>query len=204
MEERTQEEIHRIIMDGRIDEINKEHFPPEQGEPMIEYRRRLIGIVEAHIQQDLNKAENDTARAKILIRAVMAYPLLETESQWYRNQRVDDVKWLADREDGKAHHTPRNATDPNPSVNELFVHSGDYRSVTLRGESFTLTTQQAQMIELLHSAFQQQTPELSRDYIMQRIGVDSSRLHDSWRGCKDAYRALIRVGRRRGTVALNL
>jgi hypothetical protein len=85
-----------------------------------------------------------------------------------------------------------------------FNHSPDYRTVNLRGRGFTLTSQQAKVIEILHRAHAQGTPELSQDYILEEI-EGGSRLIDTFKSSNmEAYKSLITPGGKRGTVRLNL
>src|SRR5262245_5405876 len=48
----------------------------------------------------------------------------------------------------------------------------DGRSVYLRGEEFTLTPTQAVVFEILHQAWLNRTPDVSKTYIMERLGLD--------------------------------
>lgn len=51
-----------------------------------------------------------------------------------------------------------------------FKHSPDFRSVTIpSGEVFTLTTQQAQVIECLYNAYINEAPDVSGAYIFESI-----------------------------------
>lgn len=84
-----------------------------------------------------------------------------------------------------------------------FTHSEDYRSVTVRGETFTLTTEQAQIIEILHEAHKNGNPDISSDYIMERLGKGSSRWQDTFRSSPKAKQVLIKFTRK-GTLRLNV
>jgi len=86
----------------------------------------------------------------------------------------------------------------------VFTHSADFRSVTLRGETYTLTAQQAQMIKILREAHSSGNPDVSIDYIMAQVDADFSRWQDTWRSKPDARRALVRGGGSKGTLRLNL
>jgi hypothetical protein len=84
-----------------------------------------------------------------------------------------------------------------------FWHSDDYRQVKLRGQEFYLTSRQAQIIEYLHKAHQKGEPEVSTHHLMSDIGIESSRLRDSFRSRPVERKALL-LSTRRGFVRLNL
>jgi hypothetical protein len=86
----------------------------------------------------------------------------------------------------------------------LFSHSPDYRAVTIRGKKFTLTAQQASMIEILHEAYKCGNPDVSIADILERLEKNSSRWQDTWKSSLDARKALIRSGKRKGTLRLAL
>lgn len=85
-----------------------------------------------------------------------------------------------------------------------FTHSPDYGSVTLRGQPYSLTSRQAQFIQILHSAFESGNPAVRKDYILEQLGTSNSRWQDTFKTNPEARKALIRVGARRGTLRLNL
>lgn len=85
-----------------------------------------------------------------------------------------------------------------------FTHSPDYRSVTLRGEMHKLTSQQAQMIEILHRAHKDGNSDVSIAHILERLERASSRWHDTFKSNPNAKKALVKSGARRGTLRLNL
>ena len=85
------------------------------------------------------------------------------------------------------------------------IHSPDYRSVKIRGEEFILTSRQASVIEILHTAWKEGTSDLSESYILERLGYESSRrLRDVFKpNDLEAWEKLV-TSRRRGTCRLNL
>ncbi len=87
---------------------------------------------------------------------------------------------------------------------ERFSHSPDYRSVTIRGKAHTLTTRQAQIIEILHKAHIDGNPDVSTAHILETLETKSSRWQDTFRTNPKAKSALIKGGARRGTLRLNL
>jgi hypothetical protein len=88
--------------------------------------------------------------------------------------------------------------------NEPFSHSEDYRSVTIRSKTYTLTLQQGQMIEILHEAQKIRKPDVAIAYILERLEKNSSRWQDTWKSNPKAKKALIKEGARKGTLRLNL
>jgi len=87
---------------------------------------------------------------------------------------------------------------------ELFTHAPDYRSVSLRGQRYSLTTQQAQVVEILHIAHESGNPELSAAYILEQLGTPCSRLRDTFKKNRAAWEALIVRGKSKGVHRLNL
>jgi hypothetical protein len=104
----------------------------------------------------------------------------------------------------KIRHIVRLAPEKKAPTNRSFTHTEDYRSVVVRGANYTLTTGQAQMIEILHEAFKNGTPNISAAYIMDRRGTPNSRWQDTWKGNRDALKALIKTGPSKGTLHLNV
>jgi hypothetical protein len=82
-------------------------------------------------------------------------------------------------------------------------HSGDYRSVTLRGENYSLTGTQAAVIKILHEAYENGTAELSGHYILEQLGTPNSRLRDTFKTNPKALKGLIMSGKTKGTYRLN-
>jgi len=95
---------------------------------------------------------------------------------------------------------PENAPrEPAP-----FTHSLDYRSVSLRGKTHSLTPRQAQLIQILHEAHESGNPEVSHAFILEKMETNNSRWQDTFKSNRDAKKALIRIGATRGTLRLNL
>lgn len=92
----------------------------------------------------------------------------------------------------------------SPLFEEMFSHSHDFRCVSLGGSQFTLTSSQAQVVEILHKAYRNSTPDVGKDYILEEIGSPSSRLKNLFRSDAEAFKALIRSGKKRGTYRLNI
>ena len=92
-----------------------------------------------------------------------------------------------------------------PSL-EGFSHSPDYRSVTIKGQTFVLTTNQAAIVQCLHEAYDNGNPELSQAYVFERIGSSAlnPRLNDTFKGKSEAKKALIATGKGKGTIRLNI
>ena len=101
--------------------------------------------------------------------------------------------------------TPQVRPETHKQTSEEFTHSPDYRSLTHRGKNYSLTAQQAHVIQILHDAYRSGNRELSGDYIMEEIGTRNSELRDTFRKSNPAaWKALIQRGAKRGTYRLNL
>lgn len=97
-------------------------------------------------------------------------------------------------------------SDSQPSAPKprAFTHSSDYRSVTVRGENFTLTSRQAQTIQILDESRQSGTPDVGKDYLLEQLGTPSSRLRDSFKTSLAAWKALVKIGLKKGTYRLSV
>lgn len=89
------------------------------------------------------------------------------------------------------------ATDP-------FTHSEDYRTVTFRGKTHTLTSQQAQMIEILHRAHEIGNSDVSIALILEGLEKQGGRWQDTFKSNPEAKKALVKSGTRKGTLRLTL
>jgi hypothetical protein len=87
---------------------------------------------------------------------------------------------------------------------EEFTHSDDYRSVTVRGQNFTLTSRQAQVIQILDENRRNGLPDVGKDYLLEKLETPSSRLRDSFKSNLPAWKVLVKTGTKRGTVRLNV
>ncbi len=84
-----------------------------------------------------------------------------------------------------------------PAEEAKFIHSPDYRSVNIDGKQFSLSLQEARIIELLHKEYMDGTPAVGKDYIFVELDIDAKpnkRLRDCFTNRK-IYRALIRKDR---------
>ena len=84
-----------------------------------------------------------------------------------------------------------------------FSHSADYRSVTVRGQNFSLTARQAHVIQILYENFEQGHPDVGKDYVLESLNTANSRLRDTFKTNLEAWKALIKTGKRKGTLRLN-
>ena len=85
-----------------------------------------------------------------------------------------------------------------------FSHSDGYASVTTpKGKRFTLTPEQARVIERLHEAWKSMNPELSKSTLLRLLERETSRLPDIFKSTPGAFKALIKPVRR-GIYRLNL
>lgn len=87
---------------------------------------------------------------------------------------------------------------------DILTHSEDYSSVVLRGQRFSLTSAQSQVIKALHEGWKQGMPELRQANLLEKLETSSKRLRDSFKSNPSAWKALIRRGERKGTVRMNL
>jgi len=109
----------------------------------------------------------------------------------------------ATRTHSNAMEKPVDKGDESASAPRDFQHSDDYRSVVFKRERYTLTSNQAQVVEMLHNAFCSGIPDLGKDHILEKLGTPASRLRDTFRNSK-LWGTLIVLGAKRGTYRLNL
>lgn len=88
-------------------------------------------------------------------------------------------------------------------VDTVFRHSPDFRSVFLRGKEFGLTTNQAQVVQCLHNARVNDTPDVSQGYLLTDVlETSQERLRDIFRDLA-GWDSLIVPGKTKGTFRLN-
>ena len=92
-------------------------------------------------------------------------------------------------------------------ITEEFKHSPDYRSVAWQGRFFSFTPNQAAIVEALHGAFENKTPEVAGATLLERAAESrASRVRDVFKtgDGKKAWGSLIKRGRTKGTYRLAL
>jgi hypothetical protein len=72
-----------------------------------------------------------------------------------------------------------------------FTHSPDFRSVSLHGQHFTLTSIQAQVVEYLYGAYKNGTPEVGQHIILTKLELGSTRLRDIFRSTPGVWGKLV-------------
>ena len=84
-----------------------------------------------------------------------------------------------------------------------FNPSPDYRSVNYKGKLYSFTGRAAEVIQILHQQYLLGSPELGKDYILEKIGCTSKNMRDVFQRCPGWKKIIIR-GETRGTYLLNL
>ncbi len=107
------------------------------------------------------------------------------------------------RSAGEPNALPEASGKKTDKMKDVFQHSDDFRSVTWKGKKFTFTSRQAQVIELLYDASQNNTPDVGKDYILEQLDSPSSRLRDTFKN-SPVWGTLIIRGKKKGTYRLNL
>jgi len=119
---------------------------------------------------------------------------------------VDDIR-ATHSETSFAISPPTSVTqsviEPNTENEGDFRHSSDFRSVSLHGHPFTLTSRQAQVIQRLYDAYQADIPDVSQDALLVELQLQSPRLRDIFKSTPEAWKRLI-VSQRKGFFRLNL
>ena len=150
---------------------------------------------DADYQRRYNDAPAASEKGKVLADYAEQFPDLFAKSRWVKTALADFPHFPI------THATPENATAENPATD--FAHSDDYRSIRWNNAPHQLTTQQAQIVQMLHGAHKDGLPALSQDYMLERLGVPNSRLRDSFKRSR-LWNTLIVRGQKKGTYRLNL
>lgn len=91
----------------------------------------------------------------------------------------------------------------SPGLDKVFRHSPDFRSVCLRGKEFGLTTNHARVVQCLHAARLNGTPDISQDHLLEQVlETSQTRLRDVFRDLS-GWDQLIIPGKTKGTFRLN-
>ena len=99
-------------------------------------------------------------------------------------------------------HASTDRDTPSDAGASTLRHSPDYRSVVWRDQKFSLTAQQARVVQLLDELRQQGTPEIGQAFILEHLDLDKTkRLRDIFKH-SDAWARLVVHGVRKGTYRL--
>ena len=97
------------------------------------------------------------------------------------------------------------AENDSGSTAKVFKHSPSYNCVNVENREFTLTPRQAEIIKVLHEAYNNGTPELHLEEIKEILHIPGSvKLRDRFRNAPDAWKHLVTKGKRKGTLRLNV
>ena len=143
----------------------------------LEYSGEPIDVIKAQIKSRESE-DNKTARPMFKAKIEMA----QTEISKYNPQYESE----------------------NKEIENDFLHSEDYRSINFKGERYTLTSFQAEIIQILHEAYQKNTPEIGQPFILEKINSKRSRLRDFFKSSPGIWGNVIIPGRKKGTYRLNL
>lgn len=155
---------------------------------LMQRRHRASGAL-GHLVREKAKLESELRRE---------YETEATEIEQTRNseERVKLAGAIAQAEERRVHQMLQQ--------NQPFSHSADYRSVTIRGKTYNLTSQQAAMIQILHEAHQNRNPNISIALILEQLEKSGGRWQDTFKSNPRAKGALVKSGERKGTLRLNL
>ena len=109
---------------------------------------------------------------------------------------------------GRSNEVPCTTVDqlPQGSLTSEFIHGPDYRCIRLRGAVLTLSPREAEIVQMLHELYENGTPDIGQEYIINEIcGPESNvkRLRDLFSD-KRVWNALVVKGKRSGTFRLNI
>ena len=109
---------------------------------------------------------------------------------------------------GRSNEVPCTTVDqlPQGSLSSEFIHSPDYRCIRRHGSVLTLSSREAEIVQMLHELYENGTPDIGQEYIINEIcGPESNvkRLRDLFSD-KRVWKALVTKGKRSGTFRLNI
>ncbi len=100
---------------------------------------------------------------------------------------------------GSAERTPRETE----SGDQTATHGPDFRSVAVSGRTYSFTKMQAPIVALLWSAWENETPDVGAETLLEEVDAQSSRLADIFRD-NAAWGTLIVDGSTKGTKRLSI
>ncbi len=92
---------------------------------------------------------------------------------------------------------------PLAEIETVFRHTDDFRWVSLRGDEFTLSLNQARVVEKLWEAQRKGIPALHQDSALEGLDIKSNRMRDVFKN-SPAWNKLVVAGDGRGFFRLNL
>lgn len=84
---------------------------------------------------------------------------------------------------------------------ESIRHSEDFRTVSWYGTEYSFTVSQARAVKILWEAFDNKTPDIGGETLIERIGSESSRPSDIFKG-NSAWNTMICSGKTKGSLRL--
>jgi hypothetical protein len=135
-----------------------------------------------------------------------ANPFIKPNPREYgKSRRPYPIICDFESENALAKHLESRRIPPSPiKTDNAFEHSPDYRSIKLDGIPYSLTGMQAQVVQILHNAWNNGTLELSQAYILEKMGSKSSKLKDIFRSRRDDMVKIVVKGNTKGSYRLNI
>lgn len=93
------------------------------------------------------------------------------------------------------------AEEPNEQKQLQTRHSPDFRSVNWFGTSHSFTPTQAAIVKVLWNAWENDTPDVGHETLLEKAGSESRRLVDVFKG-HETYKQLIGKGETKGSYRL--
>jgi hypothetical protein len=156
-------------------ELELDHWESSDSYARASGREIITGTLEDHINRELARLRYE--RAKLHSELEPASPMP------HRRRRSPSCA------------TRKTAVPPAQSD---FRPSQDYRSVTLQGQTYALTSRQADVVEILHDSYEEGMPDVPIDRILEKLGTPNARWQDTFKSNPEARKALIRKGGARG------
>ena len=108
--------------------------------------------------------------------------LEEVVADMQREEELRISQRLRSPQNPAALHSTAEAVPPGARAIEAFTHGKDYRTIAVAGIQYTLTTNQALIVEELHAAHKKGLSGCSTEHLLDRLGAHRSRVKDSFRG----------------------
>ncbi|MDZ4723376.1 MAG: hypothetical protein SGI97_05680 [candidate division Zixibacteria bacterium] len=194
-------ECEAIISEGTLARITTQNVLDELGLLSV-LENRKINVSPKQIQAEMLKFLQKEYRQTLLMTETDY--VLEPYST--ANQAVKELPQAVEKARGKVGlGSPGASPKGVKQEQEIFLYSPDYKSVRIKGQLFTLTYKQAQVIAFLHELWLSGTPSVSVSTVRNKfysIGSED-RLKRLFRA-KEAWDALVIRGERRGSIRLNM
>ena len=172
----------------------RENFKKTELEESIIFLEKYKGLLKVHVD-GIPYLENDIKHIEVDIQQMK--DILKEQ-----NPKMNDSQKKSPSVDGKSDQFSKNDEGKNKG-NAEFIPAPDFASIIWKGEVYSLSPRQAKVIKILKEQYDKGPPELSEQYIMEKLGTPSSNLKDTFRK-SDLWKKLVIPGKKKGNFKLDI